>query len=78
MYWDVKKVAPCENYRLYVELENGRRGYFDVKPLLTNTFFSNLMYVDYFKRVHVVLGSLTWPQEEDIDPETVVEQLTND
>jgi hypothetical protein len=36
------------------------------------------MDVDYFKRVHVVLGSLTWPQEEDIDPETVVKQLTKD
>jgi len=29
MYWDVKTVKPLPDYRIYVEIENGRKGIFD-------------------------------------------------
>ena len=32
MYWDVKTVKPLPNYRIYVEIEDGRKGIFDLKP----------------------------------------------
>ena len=29
MYWDVKTVKPMPDYRIYVEVEDGRKGIFD-------------------------------------------------
>lgn len=40
MYWDVKKVVPSQGYKLYLEMEDGRCGYFDVKSLLEINFIS--------------------------------------
>ena len=34
MYWDVKSVKPLSDYRIYVEIEDGRKGVFDLKPYL--------------------------------------------
>ena len=31
MYWDVKIVKPLSDYRLYIEIEDGRKGIFDVR-----------------------------------------------
>jgi hypothetical protein len=75
MYWDVKKVVPADGYKLYLEMEDGRSGYFDVEPLLKNKFYLSLKDPNYFKQVKIVLGALTWPNEEDIDPEIVVRDL---
>lgn len=41
MYWDVKKVKPLDDSRLYVETEDGRNGIFDVKPYLDCGVFAN-------------------------------------
>jgi len=72
MYWDVKKVVSIQGYKLFLEMNDGHFGSFDVEPLLGNKFFRNLTDPDYFKRVKIVLGALTWPNEEDIDPEIVM------
>lgn len=34
MDWDATYVEPLPDYRIYVELESGRKGIFDVKPYL--------------------------------------------
>ena len=75
MYWDVKRVKPLRDYRLYVELENGRSGIFDVGPYLDRGVFQELKSVDYFNQVYVLFGALTWPNEQDIAPETLVAEL---
>jgi len=75
MYWDVKSVTPLSDYRLYVEIADGRRGIFDVKPYLDHGVFRELRNPDYFKQVGVVLGAVTWPHEQDIAPETLVAEL---
>lgn len=38
MYRDVKSVKPLPDYRVYVEIEDGRRGIFDMKPLGQGVF----------------------------------------
>ena len=75
MYWDVKTVRPLPNYRLYVEIEDGRRGIFDVKPYLDRGVFSELRDERYFRQVGVLLGAITWPNEQDIAPETLLDGL---
>jgi len=75
MYWDVKKVQPLDDYRLYVEIEDGRRGIFDVKPYLDKGVFRELKDVHYFNQVDILFGAITWPHEQDIAPETLLAKL---
>jgi hypothetical protein len=75
MYWDVKTVRPLDDYQIYVELEDGRTGIFDLKPYLNHGVFRELQDKSYFSQVDVVLGAVTWPHEQDIAPETLVAEL---
>lgn len=75
MYWDVKTVEALSDYRLYVEIEDGRKGIFDMKPYLNHGVFRELQNVDYFKQVGILFGSITWPHEQDIAPETLIAQM---
>ncbi len=68
MYWDAKSVTPLADYRIYVELENGRRGAFDLKPYLDRGVMRELRDVHYFQQVGIVFGAVTWPHEQDIAP----------
>lgn len=72
MYWDVKTVKPLDDYRIYVEIEDGRKGIFDLKPYLNGEAFRELRDKDYFNQVGIFLGAVTWPHEQDIAPETLV------
>ena len=75
MRWDVKTVRPLENHRLYLELEDGRKGMFDLNPYLDHGVFRELRDVHYFNQVGIVMGAVTWPHEQDIAPETLVAEL---
>jgi hypothetical protein len=76
MYWDVKTVKPLPDYRIYVELENGQRGIFDLTPYLDRGIFSELKNPAYFRQVDIVYGAVTWPHEQDIAPETLLAEMT--
>jgi hypothetical protein len=75
MYWDVKTVKPMSDYRIYVEIEDGRKGIFDLKPYLDKGVFTELREVDYFNRVGILFGAVTWPHEQDIAPETLIAEM---
>jgi hypothetical protein len=75
MYWDVKIVKPLPDYRIYVEIENGRKGIFDVKPYLDHGVFRELRDVHYFNQVGILFGAITWPHEQDIAPETLLAEM---
>lgn len=76
MYWDVKKVAPLPDYRIYVEIIDGRRGIFDLKPYLDHGTLRELRDENYFKQVGIVFGAVTWPHDQDIAPETLIAEMT--
>jgi len=69
---DVKYVKPLADYRIYVELEDGRKGIFDLKPYLDRGILRELREVTYFNQVSVLLGAVTWPNEQDIAPEALL------
>jgi Protein of unknown function (DUF2442) len=75
MYWDVKTVQPFVDYRLYVEIENGRKGVFDMRPYSDHGVFRELKNEHYFKQVGLTFGAVTWPNEQDIAPETLLAEL---
>ena len=75
MSWDVKTVKPLPGYRIYVEIEDGRNGIFDLKPYLDHGVFRELQDVHYFNQVGVLFGAVTWPHEQDIAPETLLAEM---
>lgn len=75
MYWDVTTVKPLSDYRIYVEIENGRKGVFDLKPYLNHGVFRELWDVHYFNQVGILFGAVTWPNEQDIAPETLLDEM---
>ena len=72
MYWDVITVKPLPDFCIYVEIANGRKGIFDMKPYLDRGVFRELRDVHYFNRVGILFGAVTWPNEQDIAPETLL------
>jgi hypothetical protein len=75
MYWDVTRVYPLPSYRLYVELRGGKNGVFDVTPYMNKGELRRLADVNYFNRVGIVMGAITWPDDQDIAPETLLSEL---
>lgn len=75
MDWDVKVVRPEPDYLLYVELENGQKGLFDMKPYLDHGIFRELRETAYFNQVGILFGAVTWPNGQDIAPETLMAEL---
>jgi hypothetical protein len=75
MFWDVKTVRPLRDFRIYVELADGRRGTFDLRPYLDHGVFRELKDPTYFNQVGVSFGAVCWPHEQDIAPETLVTGL---
>jgi hypothetical protein len=75
MYWDVKFVKPLSDYRIYVEIENGQKGIFDLTPYLDRGVFRELRDLNYFNQFHIFFGAVTWPNEQDIAPEILLDQM---
>ncbi len=75
MDWDVQAVEPLPDFRLEVVLADGRRGVFDLRPFLDRPGLQSLRDPGYFARVGVRFGALTWPNEEDIAPDTLEAHL---
>jgi len=75
MYWDAKVVKPLPDYRIYVEIEDGRQGVFDMKPYLDRGVFHELKDEHYFNKVGILFGAVTWPHEQDIAPDTLIEDM---
>ncbi|MGD0230244.1 MAG: DUF2442 domain-containing protein [Syntrophorhabdales bacterium] len=67
----VISVEPMDNYKLTIELSNGRKGVFDVSPYIDKGVFKELREPAYFRSVRPAFGGIMWPHEQDFSPETV-------
>lgn len=59
------------NYKLGIELSNGRKGVFDVSPYVDKGIFVELKDNAYFRSVRPAFGGIMWPHEQDFIPETI-------
>lgn len=50
---------------------NGESGLYDCKPVLDFGVFQELQDIRYFKRAFVQHGTVAWPHEQDICPDTL-------
>jgi hypothetical protein len=75
MYWDVISVKPLPDFCLSVEMKDGRKGVFDVKPYLNRGIFRELRDINYFNQVGILFGAVSWPNKQDIAPETLLAEM---
>ena len=67
----VLKVKPLPDYRLEITFSSGEMGIYDCRPLLDFGVFRELKDPAYFRRVQAVDGTVVWPHEQDICPDTL-------
>ena len=67
----VQNVTPTDHYELLLLFTNGETGVFDCSPLLDFGVFKELKDLNYFKQARVEFGTVAWPHEQDICPDTL-------
>ncbi len=72
----VEAVAPKDDYTLEITFTNGEVGIFDCTHLLSFGVFTELEDIRYFRRARVAQGTVVWPHEQDICPDTLYEDST--
>ena len=67
----VSLVTPTEDYKLHLVFSNGEEGIYDCHDLLNFGVFKELRDRNYFKKVVAVHGTVAWPHDQDICPDTL-------
>lgn len=67
----VTSVKPLPSYKLELTFTSGEVKVYDCQPLLGFGVFTELQDESYFRQVKPFLGSITWPHEQDICPDTL-------
>lgn len=68
---DVIKVEARPDYTLLLEFENGEQRLFDMTPYLEKKPFGPLKGAHLFAKASVDYGTVVWPGDIDIAPETL-------
>jgi hypothetical protein len=68
---DVISVKTHDDYTLELVFENGERRIFDMKPFFDGKPFVKLLNSPLFFKASVQYGTVVWPGDIDITPETL-------
>ncbi len=71
MLLDVTKVTVLPHYVLLLEFENGEKRRFDMAPYMDRNPFIRLKKQPLFHQAFVDYGTVVWPDNIDIAPETL-------
>jgi hypothetical protein len=69
----VKGVVARDDYSLEIEFANGEIGFYDCRPILDFGVFRELQDIEYFQQARAEGGTVVWPHEQDICPDTLYE-----
>lgn len=67
----VESVRPKADYSLELTFTNGEVGIYDCGSLLVFGVFRELADESYFRQVRAKGGTVAWPHEQDICPDTL-------
>ena len=67
----VESVSAYNDYKLLLKFTNGEQGIYDCSKLLEFGVFRQLTDKRYFNLAKVVDGTVVWPNEQDICPDTL-------
>jgi hypothetical protein len=68
---EVNEVKTIPEYGLILTFNNGEQRCFDMRPYLHYPVFKRLENQGYFSLARVDYGTVTWPGDIDIAPETL-------
>lgn len=71
---DVVRVVAKPDYTLFLEFENGEKRVFDMTKLMDKQPFVRLKGSPLFTKASVDYGTVVWPGNIDIAPETLYDQ----
>lgn len=69
----VTSVIATDDWRLRLTFTNGEAGEYDCRPLLNFGVFREFGDIAYFQRAAAAHGTVVWPHEQDICPDTLYE-----
>jgi hypothetical protein len=67
----VISVQAMPEHQLLIQFSNGETGMYDCRHLLQFGVFSELQNENYFRKAQVLDGTVAWPHEQDICPDTL-------
>ena len=71
---DVIHVEATSDYKLHLEFENGEKRVFDMSPYMEKRPFVRLKGSPLFTLAKVEYGTVVWPGNIDIAPETLYDK----
>lgn len=71
MLLDIVKFDFLSDYKVLLTFENGEKREFDCATLIDKKPFHVFEDKNYFKRAKIEYGTLVWPNEIDIAPDTL-------
>lgn len=66
-----KEVKPLEDYKLLITFENNEKRIKDMKPYLEKGVFSKLKDKEFFNKVKIAYGTITWDDELDLCADSI-------
>jgi hypothetical protein len=72
----VVEVKANDDFTLDLKFSDGSVKRFDAKPYLKYGVFTELNDLTYFKKVRLAFGTIQWPNEQDIAPDTLFLEST--
>ena len=73
----IVKVTAQDDFTLILEFDNGETKIFDMCPYLDFGVFAELKDPIYFKKVQPFMGTVAWPNGQDVCPDTLYEAGKN-
>jgi hypothetical protein len=68
---EVCQVKASADHLLYIVFNTGEKRCFDMKPYLRYPVFKRLQNPGFFSLARIDYGTVTWPGDVDIAPETL-------
>ena len=67
----ISEVRVLERKRLKLRFDSGEHGIYDCSGLLRFSVFQEFQDETYFRQARVLDGTVVWPHEQDICPDTL-------
>ena len=75
MYWDVVEVIPEPEYCLFVRFKDGLTGRVQLHLEDLTDALAPLRDQDFFGRVYIECGAVSWPGDIDLAPDAMHRQV---